>query len=223
MGSAFHLGQIGHARTDGTDAVEQVQPVAADRLVVGIDLNGLEKGVDRGAERGHRRHRGGEVFRFHGRGDDGFRSVEGREQGAFFGRFGEFDVRALGIFNAVLLFRLRQDRVGALEALQQVRAIVGLEEGGEGAGAVDKEGEVVIAGHGQAGVDDIMADALITQVGFQAVVQEGEEVVGLILYSAPIFETNSMREVKINHLADKWFKGIRLFNQITIIEIPNDP
>ncbi len=43
-------------------------------------------------------------------------------------------------------------------------------------GPVDQQGEVVIAGHGEAGVDDVVADALVAEVDFQAVVEEGEEV-----------------------------------------------
>ena len=31
-------------------------------------------------------------------------------------------------------------------------------------------------GHGEAGVDDVMPDALVAQVDFEAVVEEGEEV-----------------------------------------------
>ena len=74
------------------------------------------------------------------------------------------------------MFGLGQNGVGALEALQQVRAILGFQEGGEGLGPFDEQGEVVIAGHGKAGVDQVVADALILEVDFQAVVEEGEEV-----------------------------------------------
>ena len=76
--------------------------------------------------------------------------------------------------------------VGALEALQQVRAVLGFQEGGEGLGAFDQQGQVVIAGHGKAGVDQVVADALVFEVDFEAVVEEGEEVWKAFQASEPI-------------------------------------
>ena len=38
---AFDLGQVGHARADRADAVQQVQAVAAQDGVVGVDLGGI--------------------------------------------------------------------------------------------------------------------------------------------------------------------------------------
>ncbi len=36
--------------------------------------------------------------------------------------------------------------------------------------------QVVVAGHGEAGVDDVMPDALVAEMDLEAVVEEGEEV-----------------------------------------------
>jgi hypothetical protein len=46
---AVDFGQVCNARADGADAVQQVQAVAADDVVVRVDLDGGEEGVDRGA------------------------------------------------------------------------------------------------------------------------------------------------------------------------------
>ena len=37
--------------------------------------------------------------------------------------------------------------------------------------------QIVIAGHGEASVNDVMADALVFEEDFEAVVEESEEVV----------------------------------------------
>ena len=156
--------------------MQQVEAVAADDLVIRIDLNGGEEGVNRRAQGGHGGHGGGEIFLCHRRGDGSFGRVEGREERAFFVGFREFHIRAEGIFHAVLLFGLRQDGVGAFVALQQVRAVFGFQEGCQRRGAVDQQRQVIIAGHGKAGVNDVMADALVFEEYFEAVVEEGEEV-----------------------------------------------
>ncbi len=168
--------KIRDGQADRADARQQVQAVAADHRAVGVDLHGGEEGVDGRAEGGHRGHGGGEVFLGHRGGDGGFGGVEGGEKGVFLGRFGEFDVGPVGVFDAVLLLGLRQDRIRALEALDQVRAVGGFEEGGKGCGAVDEQGQVVVPRHGEAGVDDVMRDALIAEEDLEAVVEEGEEV-----------------------------------------------
>ena len=104
-GSAFDLGEIRDREADRADAVQQVQTVAAQDLVVGIDLHGVEEGVDGGAQGGHGVHGGLEVFGFHRRFDCGVGGVEGGEQRLFRGILGELDVGAEGVFDAVLLLR----------------------------------------------------------------------------------------------------------------------
>ena len=137
-GLAVNFRQVSHARADGADAMQQVQAVAPDDRVVGIDLNGGEEGVDGRAKLGHRGHRGGEIFGAHGGGDLRFGCVEGGKQGAFFVSLGEFRIGPVGVFDAVFGFRLAQDGVGAFEALQQVRAVFGFQEGRERLGAFDQ-------------------------------------------------------------------------------------
>ena len=73
---------------------------------------------------------------------------------------GEAEVRVEGVFDAVLLLLLGQDVHGALVAGEEVRAVVGGEEGLQGADAGDEEDEVVLAAELEAGVDDVVADAL---------------------------------------------------------------
>ncbi len=66
-----------------------------------------------------------------------------------------------------------------LKPCEQVGAVVGGEEVLQRAGAGDDEGEVVVAGHGEAGVDHVVADALVAEVDLEAVVEEGEEVAAM--------------------------------------------
>ena len=63
-----------------------------------------------------------------------------------------------------------------LKPCSRFGAVLGLQEGRERLGALDEQGQVVVAGHGEAGVDDVVADALVAEVDLQAVVEEGEEV-----------------------------------------------
>jgi hypothetical protein len=156
--------------------VKQIQAVAAHDLVVGIDLNRGEEGINRGAEFGHCLHRGGEILGRHGGGNGGFGQIKGGEEGALFVSFSEFDVCAEGVFDAVLSLGLAENRVGAFVALQEVGAIFGFEEGGKGGGAIDEERQVIVARHGEAGVDDVVADALVFEEYLEAVVEEGEQI-----------------------------------------------
>ncbi len=133
-----------------------------------------------GAQGGHRGHGGSEIFGLHRGGDRRLGLVEGGEEGAFLLRLGEFEVRAEGIFDAVLRFRLGQDVVRPLEALQQVRPVLGLHHRRQRLGPFDQKRQVVIPRHGKAGVDDVVPDALVLEEDFQAVVEEGEEVGDLL-------------------------------------------
>ncbi len=82
----------------------------------------------------------------------------------------------IGVFDPVLLLGLGQDVVGALEPLDQVFAVVGVEGCRQRLGPFDQQGQVVVARHGDAGVDDVVPDALVAEIDLEAVVEEGEEV-----------------------------------------------
>ena len=68
-GLAFDLGEVRDRQADLADAVQQVQPVAAQDAVVGVDLDRVEEGVDRRAQAGHGLHRGLERLCLHRRFD----------------------------------------------------------------------------------------------------------------------------------------------------------
>jgi hypothetical protein len=110
-------------------------------------------------------------------------------------RFGELHIGAEGIFDAILRLGLRQDVVRPLEALQQVRPVLGLEDRAA-PGPLDQQRQVVIPRHGKAGVDDIMPDALVFEEDFEAVVEEGEEVSNLLLPSAFTSRIAALRPFK---------------------------
>jgi hypothetical protein len=125
---------------------------------------------------GHGGHGGGEIFGFQRRGDRGFGLVQGGEQGTLGVGFGEFRISAIGVLDTVLVLGLGQDVAGAAEPRQQVGPVFGFQHRRQRFGALDQQRQVIIAGHGKAGVDDIVSDALITEEDFEAVVEEGEEV-----------------------------------------------
>ena len=163
---AVDLREIGHRQAGRADAVQQVQPVAPDDLVVGVDLHGFEEGVDGLAEAGHRGHGCGEVFRLHRGRDFRLGGVERGEERLFLVGLGQLRVGSEGVFDAVLVLRLHQDVVGALEAEKQVLAVIGLEEAAECLGAFDQKGQIVGVRHGEAGVDHIVADTFVAEVDF---------------------------------------------------------
>ena len=111
--SAFDLREISDLAARVADARQQVQAVAAQDLVVAVDLDGLEEGVDGRAQRGDGGHGGGEVFVRDGPSDRGFGFVEGGKEGAFLIGFREFRVRAEAVFDAVLLLGLREEEQAA--------------------------------------------------------------------------------------------------------------
>ena len=103
--------------------------------------------------------------------------VEGGEEGALGVGLGEAGVGVERVFDAVLPLLLGQDVHGALVAGEEVRAVLGVEEGLQRADAGDEEDEVVLAAELEAGVDDVVADALVAEVDLEAVGEEGEEIV----------------------------------------------
>src|SRR6185312_16293371 len=58
----FDPGKIRHRAGGLADFVQQLEPGLAQRLVVDVDRDLVEEGVDLGPQLGHRRHGGGEVF-----------------------------------------------------------------------------------------------------------------------------------------------------------------
>ena len=89
----------------------------------------------------------------------------------------EADERTIKRQYARLLKGTRPDEdPEAFQALREVLAVLRLQHVVQCGGAVHHQHEVVIAGLGKDGVDDVMADALIAEIDFEAVVEEGEEV-----------------------------------------------
>ena len=77
---------------------------------------------------------------------------------------------------AVLLLLGAQDVGGAAIAGEQVLAILGVEQSPERLDAADDHQKIVLAGQREDRVDEIMPRALVAEVDFQAVGEEGEEV-----------------------------------------------
>ena len=156
--------------------MQQVEPVAAHRLVFGVDLHRLEKRIDGRAQPGHRAHRGGEVLGLHCRCDLGLGGVERGEECLFLRRLGQFRIGAEGVFDPVGVLGLREDVVRALEPLQQVLAILGFQHVAQRLSAPHQQRKVVGTGHGKTGIDYVVANAFIAQMDLEALVEESEEV-----------------------------------------------
>ena len=80
-----------------------------------------------------------------------------------------------------LLLLCLEDVGGAAIAGEEVLAVVGIEEGAQGLDAAHDHQQIVLAGQGEHGVDEVMAGALVAQVDFEAVGEEGEEVATQLL------------------------------------------
>ena len=63
---------------------------------------------------------------------------------------------------------------GALGAGEQVLAVIGVEEFAERLDAADHHQEIVLAAEREHGVDEIVARALLAELDFQAVGEEGQ-------------------------------------------------
>ena len=74
----------------------------------------------------------------------------------------------------VLLLLDGEDVLRALDAGQEVGAVVGLEELGQRLDALDDERQVVLAGQREDGVDQVVARALVAQVDLQPLGEERE-------------------------------------------------
>ena len=81
-----------------------------------------------------------------------------------------------GVGCLVLLLLDREDVRRALDAGQQVRAVVGLQESLQRLDALDDQRQIILAAEREHGVDQVVPRALLAQVDLQAVGEEGEEV-----------------------------------------------
>ena len=78
-------------------------------------------------------------------------------------------------FGAVLLFLGPQDVGGAAIADEQVSAVLGIEQAPERLDPAHDHEKIVLTRQGEDGVDEIVPRALVAQIDFQAIGEEGEE------------------------------------------------
>ncbi len=165
-----------------------MQAVLAQRGVVSVDRHLVEEGVDRRAQLGERAHRTGEVFDVE-RGDGvGLHLENRRGERLLLVGLQQRGVDVTGVARLVLLLLDGEDVLCALDAGQQVSAVVGLQELGQSLDALDDEGEVVLAGQREDGVDQVMPRALVPQVDLQPLGEEPEEIddLSMNLLSVPV-------------------------------------
>ena len=85
-----------------------------------------------------------------------------------------FDVAVVG--HAILLLLDAQNVGGALDAGEENLAIIGLKEFRQGLDALDDHQQIILIAKREDGVNEIMAGALLFQIDFETVGEEGEEV-----------------------------------------------
>ena len=99
----------------------------------------------------------------------------------FFGLLVEFRIGRAGIFAAVLLLLDADDVGGALIAGEQVLAVLGVEEFPQRLDAADDEQKIVLAFQREHGVDEIVPRALLAELDFQAVGEETQQIVQVLV------------------------------------------
>ena len=162
--------------------VQESQAVQPQLGVVGVDRHVEEESVDRRAQGRERPHRALEILARRPLARRRARRGEGVGE-VLFGRQREEGriMRAGESFRAVLFLLGAQDVGGAAIAGEQVLAVLGVEQLAQRLDPADDEKEVVLARQREYGVDEIVPRALVAQVDFQAVGEEGEEVGQILL------------------------------------------
>src|SRR6185437_4321409 len=92
----------------------------------------------------------------------------------------QFRIWGILILLAVLLLLDAEDVGRALDAGEQVLTVVGVEEFAQRLDAADDQEQIVLAFESKDGVDEIVPRALLAQLDFQAVGEEGKQTLPLI-------------------------------------------
>src|SRR5262249_25515876 len=145
------------------------------RLVVDVDRDLVEEGIDRGPQFRHRHERDGEVFPYDGLPRVGLGDADRGGERLLLGGPIEFGGGRARIGRAVLLLLDADDVDRTLVAGEQVLAIVGVEEFAQRLDAADDQDEIVLALEGKHGVDEVVPRALIAQLDLHPVVEEGNQ------------------------------------------------
>jgi hypothetical protein len=125
---SFDAGEIGDRERGLANAIEELEAVFAQRLVVGVHRDFLEEGIGRRAQLRHRAHRRLEVFLLDRRGDfDLGLQDRGRER-YFLGRIEPRIVERAGIRLFVLLLLVAQVFRRTLLTGELVFSVGGIEE-----------------------------------------------------------------------------------------------
>ena len=162
------------------------KPVLANFRIVGVDENFLEELIDRSAEFTQRPHRAGEIFNVDCRDGVLLDGLDSRSERRFFFFGQELQIVGSGVGCLVLLFLDREDVRRTLDAGEQVRAVVGFQERIERFDAADDQRQIILATEREHGVDQVVTFSLVAKENFEAVGEEGEEVV---LHDAAILKS----------------------------------
>ena len=171
-------GKIRHRPRRLADFVEQLEPVLAPVGGGHVHRHLFEERIDIGAQLGDRRHRAFEVLARNRLGGLFLHGVDrGRKLTLLWLKI-EMRVGPAVIRAPVLLLLDAQDVGRALVSGEQARAVIGCKEFAERLDAADDEEQVVLsfALLRENGIDEIVARALIAELDFQAVVEEGKKI-----------------------------------------------
>jgi len=174
--SAFDLGKIRDRPRRAADFVEQFQAVLAHLWVVIIDLDLVEEGIHRRTQPCRCAQGAGKIFLRDGSACFRLQLIDRFRQRRFLGEAIERGIGRAVKGPLVLLLLDRENIAGALGAGEQVLAVVGVEEFSERLDATDDHQEIVLAFEREHGVHEIVPRALVAELDFQAVGEEGEEI-----------------------------------------------
>jgi hypothetical protein len=158
-----------------TEFGQQRKPLPAQFIVFGVDHHLVEKPVDRGTQLGKRSHRLFKMFRLYGFANRIFRILQRNGQRSFF-RLACNRVTHMIERSAIFLSDLQNIR-RALVSGEQVLPLVGGDKPLQRLDPRKKPDEIILTAKREHGVDQVVADAGFTLLDFEAVGEEGNDVV----------------------------------------------
>src|SRR6266542_3912202 len=159
------------------DLVEEFQAVLAQFLILDIDRDLVEEGIDRGPELRHGGHCCGEILARHGSRRALLGGFDGRSERPFFGLTVELRIRRPDVLPPVPLLLDANDVGGALVAGEQIPAVVRIQEAPQSVHPADDQHEIVLAAQCEHGINQIVARALLAKLNLQAIREEYEQVI----------------------------------------------
>ncbi len=177
-GSSLDAGEIRHGPRRLADLVEEFQAVLAQFLILDIDRDLVEEGIDRGPELRHGGHCCGEILARHGSRRALLGGFDGRSERPFFGLTVELRIRRPDVLPPVSLLLDADDVGGSLVAGEQIPAVVRIQEAPQSVHPADDQHEIVLAAQCEHGINQIVARTLVAELDFEPIGKKGQQITG---------------------------------------------